>query len=97
MAEGGLILVVKRVQQIASAFSLAATAIREAADERKTYNAELRETERIESTSSVSRAKGGTTGTMGSSHDSGSGGSGMPKAVTASGLAAALAVTRGRR
>lgn len=96
MAEGGLILVVKRVQQIASAFSLAATEIREAADARKTYNAELRETERIENTSSVGRAKGSPASTMGSREGAGSGGAGVPKAVTAAGTIAALQITRGR-
>ncbi|HQP88248.1 MAG TPA: hypothetical protein PLL76_18525 [Thermoanaerobaculia bacterium] len=84
-----------RLQQVGEEMRAVAGEARSAAEEVE-YLGRV-EQEYTASTSSVSRAKGGTTGTMGSSHDSGSGGSGMPKAVTASGLAAALAVTRGRR
>lgn len=97
MPEGGLILVLQRLQQIAVAGSLAASSLREAAEERKAYNEELRETARIENSSStVSKAKGGSESTMGASHGASSGGSGVPKAVTAAGLNAALASLRGR-
>lgn len=97
MPEGGLILVLQRLQQIAVAGSLAASSLREAAEERKAYNEELRETARIENSSSaVSKAKGGGASTLGAREGAGSGGAGVPKAVTAAGTIAALKSLRGR-
>ena len=86
-----------RLQQVGEEMRAVAGEARSAAEEVEYLGRVEQEYEAQSANFGVARAKGGTTGTMGSSHDSGSGGSGMPKAVTASGLAAALAVTRGRR
>ncbi len=92
----GLNVVAELLSRIAERGSLAATSIREATEARKDYNAELRETERIENSSTVTKAKGSPASTMGSREGAGSGGAGVPKAVTAAGTIAALKVTHGR-
>jgi len=84
-----------RLQQVGEEMRAVAGEARSAAEEVE-YLGRV-EQEYTASTSSVSRAKGGPAGTMGSSSGASGGGVGVPKAVTASGLAAALAVTRGRR
>jgi vacuolar-type H+-ATPase subunit H len=92
----GLTVVAELLSHIAERGSLAATSIREATDARRDYNAELRETERLENSSTVTKAKGAGDSTMGSREGAGSGEAGVPKAVTVAGLNAALAALRGR-
>ena len=88
---------IMRLQQVGEEMRAVSDDARATADEIEHLGRVEQEYTGRGATSSVSRAKGGTESTMGASEGAGSGGSGMPKAVTASGLAAALAVTRGRR
>lgn len=93
----GLTVVAELLSHIAERGSLAATSIREATEEQRTYNEERAKAKNAEHTSSsVSKAKGAGESTMGAREGAGAGGAGVPKAVTAAGTIAALQVVRGR-
>ncbi len=80
----GLTIVAERLFEIAQSARLASSAIREAADEARSYKAEV--TKAAETSSGVASAGGGTS-TMGAT---------QAGAVDTNGLGAALQITRGR-